>query len=132
MDNKKLDSKENNTQYDNIPAVRVDDFDLTNKKFNNLDLYKEANRSALAKNKNKLASILILILLGFMITNTASYGWETDRTVKQIYVTQEYSQKEKLELDRQLNKEFHDEATDRYFPLLTLIIGYIIKEISED
>ncbi|MEM8832663.1 MAG: hypothetical protein AAGE96_25485 [Cyanobacteria bacterium P01_G01_bin.19] len=131
---KNLDSKKDindSLQYHDIPPVEIDDYDPTKGKLNRLDLIKEANRSAIAKNKNRLASAIVILLLGFLITNTAKYGWETDRAVEKVYASKEYSDKEKLELDRQLNKEFHDQTTNRYFPTVTLIIGYIIKEISD-
>lgn len=69
-------------------------------------------------------------MLGFLFAVAVNYDLEKDRSVNQIYESTELKAIEKVEQANKLNSDFFDKTLDRYLPIVTLIVGYLIKQNS--
>jgi len=121
-------------QYKTVKAVNIENFPNTTDKFTeadtSLDKLKEKHRNDLAKKRNNIASFIVIVMLGFLFAVAINYDWEKDRAVDQIYESTELKAEEKAEQANKLNSDFFDKTLDRYLPIVTLIVGYLIKENS--
>lgn len=124
--------KDSDFQYKRIQAVNIDNFPDTIEKFTeadtSLDKLKEKNRNDLARKRNDIASFIVILMLGFLFAVAINYDWEKDRAVNQIYESTELKDGEKAEQADKLNSDFFDKTLDRYLPIVTLIVGYLIKQ----
>lgn len=122
------------SQYKTIKAVKIDNFPNTADKFTeadtSLDQLKEKNRNDLEKRRNKIASLIVISMLGLLFSVAINYDWEKDRAVGEIYKSTELTAIEKVEQANKLNSDFFDKTLDRYLPIVTLIVGYLIKQNS--
>lgn len=122
------------SQYKRIKEVNIENFPNTTDKFTeadtSLDKLKEKNRNELAKRRNNIASFIVISMLGFLFAVAVNYDLEKDRSVNQIYESTELKAIEKVEQANKLNSDFFDKTLDRYLPIVTLIVGYLIKQNS--
>lgn len=127
---------EKNSDFQYLQAIKADDFPHTTEKFTeadtSLDKLKEKNRNDLARKRNDIASFIVILMLGFLFAVAVNYDFEKDRAVNQIYESTELKAGEKAEQANKLNSDFFDKTLDRYLPIVTLIVGYLIKQDSNN